>query len=177
MNKETIPARQVADLVRYEPETGRLFWKHRDVALSPLRRVGLAFNTVHAGKEAFTATDSRGYKSGRIFDKTYPAHRVAWAAHYGEWPDVVDHINGDKTDNRIVNLRSVTKADNGRNRRSKGKPFGVQFDARRGLWRARVTFNYLDRHVGYFPTEQEALAARQVALAGLGFHPLHGEVK
>lgn len=172
-----IPAEMVSQLVDYDRETGRLFWKPRDLALFPLRRVGIAFNSTHAGREAFTATDSRGYKSGRIFDKTYPAHRVAWAAVYGDWPEVIDHINGDRTDNRLANLRNVTKADNARNRRSTGKPLGVSYDAARGLWRARATMNYRDVHIGYYQTEAQAIAARAEAAFALGFHPLHGSVK
>lgn len=173
----TIPAEMVSQLVDYDRDTGRLFWKPRDLSLFPLRRVGLAFNSTHAGKEAFTATDSRGYKSGRIFDKTYPAHRVAWAAVYGDWPDVIDHINGVRTDNRLCNLRNVTKADNSRNRRGTGKPFGVSYDASRGLWRARATVNYREVHIGYYQTEALAIVARAEASIALGFHPLHGSAK
>jgi len=178
MSDIVITADMIPDLVRYEPDTGRLFWKPRDVAMFPIRRVALAFNSTHAGREAFTATDSRGYKSGRIFDKTYAGHRVAWAAFYGEWPDVTDHINGDRTDNRIANLRNVSKAQNARNRRSdERKSLGVSFDAGRQAWRARVMFNYRDHHLGYFGTEIDAIAARAVALENLGFHPLHGTSK
>lgn len=172
-----IPAEMIGDLVDYDRETGKIFWKTRDLSWFPLRRVGLAFNSTHAGKEAFTATDGRGYKSGRIFDRTYPAHRVAWAAVYGVWPNVIDHINGDRTDNRMSNLRNVTKADNSRNRSSFGKPLGVSYDASRGLWRARAMMNYRDIHIGYFQTEAQAIAARTDASISLGFHPLHGSAK
>lgn len=164
----------ISSLVDYDPETGKIFWKERDISTFKLRRTGLAFNSTHAGKEAFTATDGRGYKSGRIFDKTYHAHRVAWAAFFGVWPDVIDHINGDRSDNRLKNLRSVSKADNARNRRSFGKALGVNFDPRRGKWRARITVARKEIHIGYFDTEDEALAARLIAQKEHGFHENHG---
>lgn len=99
-----------------DPLTGKLVWKRRPL---PMFRNGSAFevwNTKHAGKEAFTHQDENGYFCGGILGKTYRAHRIIWLLHYKKWPKaVIDHINGDPSDNRIINLRDVPQAENARN--------------------------------------------------------------
>ena len=78
-----------------------------------------------------------GYKVGSVFSKRLLAHRVAWAIYYGVWPeDCIDHINGDRSDNRISNLRDANKSTNGMNRgpqrnNSSGMK-GIYFDQSRG---------------------------------------------
>lgn len=65
-----------------------------------------------AGEEV-TSLDSHGYIRVSICGKRYLGHRVAWLIVNGEWPDCdVDHINGDRTDNRIENLRKLSRSDN-----------------------------------------------------------------
>jgi hypothetical protein len=169
MSDSIIDGSIVSQLLDYEPETGKLFWLPRSIEHFVGRPSFLRFNAAFAGKEAFTATDSRGYKSGRIYDKTYPGHRVAWACHYGEWPDVIDHINGDRSDNRLENMRNVTKAENARHKARNGSTAGVAFCNMRQKWRARITFDYKDTHIGYYATQQEAVAEREKANATLGF--------
>lgn len=114
-------------LLRYEPETGKLFWLERGPKWFSDKPVGQqhnanAWNAKYAGKEAFTSVGFNGYRQGSVFRQGMNLHRVAWAIHHGEWPDHIDHINRDRLDNRICNLRSVTKAENAKNlspRRSK----------------------------------------------------------
>jgi hypothetical protein len=169
MTKIIIDAASVGKLLDYDPLTGKLFWLNRPETMFSKRRVFLQFNNCFAGKEAFTSTDSRGYRSGRIWDKTYHGHRVAWAVYYGEWPNVIDHINGDRSDNRLCNLRNVTKAENARRKAKSLTTQGVSFCKKRKMWRARVTFDYVESHIGYFRTEAEAIIARQNKNAELGF--------
>lgn len=161
-------------LLRYEPETGRLFWLPRPEHMFSRRRTFLQFNTCFANTEAFTAIDGRGYRSGRIWDKTYHGHRVVWAVCHGDWPDVIDHINGDRSDNRLINLRNITKAENARRKVKTKTTHGVSFCKIRNLWRARVTYNYKDRHLGYFNTQDEAIAAREKANIMFGFSYYEG---
>ena len=156
-------------LLRYEQETGRLFWLPRPEHMFSRRRTFLQFNTCFANTEAFTAIDGRGYRSGRIWNKTYHGHRVVWAVCHGDWPNVIDHINGDRADNRLINLRNITKAENARRKIKTKTTNGVSFCNIRNLWRARVTYNYKDRHLGYFNTQDEAIAAREKANIMLGF--------
>lgn len=63
-----------------------------------------------------TTTDPRGYKQSKINGKTMRLHRVAWYLTYGYWPKEIDHINGDKGDNRLFNLRECTRSTNMLNR-------------------------------------------------------------
>lgn len=103
-------------LLRYEPETGKLYWLSRDVSLFHESATRTAAGTCKwwngrfAGKEAFTATGVHGCRAGRIFGQAHYAHRVAWALHHGGWPtDEIDHQDGDRANNRISNLREVMR--------------------------------------------------------------------
>jgi hypothetical protein len=105
-----------------------------------------------------------GYRRIGINGKLYYEHHLAWLYHYGNLPiKQIDHINGDKTDNRIDNLREATHAQNQQN---KGKAqnntsgyTGVTFDKAKNKWKAAI---YKDRkryHLGYYDTPEEAHAA------------------
>src|SRR3546814_1788886 len=75
-----------------------------------------SFNNKHAGKPALVAPSRAGHLCGHVKGIPLLAHRVAWAIHYGEWPNgQIDHINGDPSDNRIANLRDVSALENARN--------------------------------------------------------------
>ncbi len=165
-------------LLRYEPETGKLYWLERTSDVDARFR---QFNSQFSGKEAlYGASSSNGYCTGAIFNRQYLAHRVIWAIVHGEWPDHIDHINGCRTDNRIINLRSVNKAQNAQNmaksRRNKSGAIGVYWAKHAGKWRAEITANGKRCHLGYFDTIHEASFARLDAQRRLGFHPNHGRV-
>lgn len=156
-------------LLEYDPETGVFTWKYREGTGYGAPQ----FNARYAGKEAFTAL-CNGYRHGSIIKHRFLAHRVAWKWFYGTEPTEVDHINGVKTDNRIVNLRCVTRRENSRNQklhRSNKTGFpGVFFLRENGLYQVMIA----SRHVGRFTSLDEAIAARKSAQADLGFHPNHG---
>ena len=102
----------------------------------------------------------------------YFLHRLAWLYMHGEWPIVIDHINGDGFDNRISNLRNTTQAGNTQNVRSPrgtSKYVGVSYKKDRGKWRAKTKVGYVDHHIGYFDTEEQARDAYLKAKAVL--HP------
>ena len=128
--KNTITPDLVREFLSYDPESGKLFWKKRDekwFSDKPISQAhsAKAWNRKYAGLEAFTTTGAQGYKNGSIFRVPLSAHRAAWAILYGEWPDHIDHINRNRSDNRIVNLRSVTKAQNAQNQSPRGSsPYG-----------------------------------------------------
>lgn len=107
-----------------------------------------------------------GYVRIQIFDKQYLGHRLAWLLFYGEEPSLeIDHINGDRSDNRIKNLRLVSCAQNNQNKaisksNKSGIP-GVWFDSRKKMWRAGIKTNKKFLHIGYFDSIEKATAARQ----------------
>lgn len=171
-------------VLRYDPDTGKLFWRVRSVDLFSSTEDSrgpawacAAWNAKNAGREAFTA-NSHGYRAGAIFGRRESAHRVAWAIAHGRWPNCIDHINGNAADNRLVNLRDAGRAGNQRNlklnaRNSSGSP-GVVWDEGRMRWRAEIGDSGKTVHLGRFASKQDAIAARQVAERELGYHPNHG---
>jgi hypothetical protein len=175
-------AEDVRRFLRYEPDSGKLFWLPRSAsdfisgrwsAEASAKR----WNTQNAGNEAFTATDARGYKIGAIKCLSLPAHRVCWAAHYGEWPaDQVDHINGDRTDNRIANLRLATNRENSINSaKNKNNTTGFTGVSRhRGRFRAQIKVYGRQIFLGYFDCPEAAYKAYCAAKDEHGFSERHG---
>jgi len=104
-----------------------------------------------------------GYLKLKFLGKNYQAHRMAWLLHYGEWPQLtIDHINRDRTDNRISNLRDVSQSENARNRgvsvREKNAR-GCTFIASSGKWQSQITVNKRNYYLGCYLTEEQAIAA------------------
>lgn len=120
-----------------------------------------------------------GYIHIRVYAKTYMAHRLAWLYVYGVFPEFhTDHINGDKSDNRISNLRSVTCKENAINRSmkidNKSGLIGVSFRNDIKKWRVKITINGFDKTIGSFGCLLEAAAARFRASRDHGYHENHG---
>jgi len=160
--------------LRYEPETGKLFWREWPAH-------GPRWNGKCAGKEAFTSLDTGGYRHGHIDRKMVRAHRVAWAIYYGEWPaGEVDHSNHIRADNRLVNLRVVNATGNQQNqsiyRNNTSGIVGVCWRKGRasGAWRAYIQGDGRRINLGHFADFDEAVAARKAAEAKYGFHENHG---
>lgn len=152
-------ARQIFD---YNPETGDLIWK-----VTRLSYRGCVVPGAIAG------TNSHGYIAVTVNQRFYRAHRIVWLLMTGEWPPKtmdLDHINGDRSDNRWCNLRLATRSQNNWNKPVQANnPHGVsgvyQRTYRTGntKWHARV---YVDRKpilLGHFDTMEEAVAARKAA--------------
>jgi hypothetical protein len=100
-----------------------------------------------------------------------PAHRLAWLWVYGDWPAAdVDHINRNRLDNRIENLRSVTRSVNCHNiaARSSSGEKGVTAGSRGRGWEARIMVNRKPIYLGFYSTKEEAAAARKGAEYALG---------
>ena len=166
-------------LLTYDPETGRLYWRARTRDLCGDETAWKRWNRNYAGTEAFTARTTAGYLKGKVLDKTCLAHRVAWAIVHGAYPaEHIDHINHDKTDNRLVNLRAVSGAENHKNRKlpqdNKSGMVGVLRDVTRARWRAYFCADSKRTTLGYYHCFARAASARKTAEAQHGYHQNHG---
>ncbi|MCO1396395.1 HNH endonuclease signature motif containing protein [Burkholderia cenocepacia] len=108
-----------------------------------------------------------GYLVVEIGGNRFLAHRIAWVYAYGEIPNgkEIDHINGVRSDNRLLNLRVATRAQNSQNRESAG----VYFDRQRNRWRAFIWLNGKNKVIGSFPTRE--LAREAYLSAKRAHHP------
>ena len=144
---------------RYDPDTGFFFWR-----VSPRYKIAIG--------------DRAGNFDGKYWrlrykKKNYKASRVAWLIMTGLWPnDQIDHVNGNKVDDRFCNLREATNAENCRN-------IGVRKTNRLGIkgvsknkysYTAVTTLNGKRYHIGSFRTPEEAALYQQAAA-----HALHGK--
>ena len=140
--------------LHYDPVSGVFIWKE-----THQHRVGIAAGTLKSG--------TRQYRIINIGGVLYRANRLAWFYMTGEWPRTdVDHINGDRSDDRWSNLRLATRAQNNAYRHTQSVASsgerGVHFDpARRKPWRAFVSVENKTRVIGSFATKQEAANAYQ----------------
>ena len=168
MTKDLPSPELLRKLLRYEPDTGKLFWRHREGA--PQR-----WNSRYVGKQALATISSSGYPHGQILRNDLLAHRVIWAIQNGSWPiDEIDHINGDVCDNRIENLREATGPQNKRNRgiqKNNTSGFkGVYWCKKKEEWYASIRYEKKYSHLGYHDTREKAHQAYCVAC-----EDLHGE--
>ncbi len=181
MRRDVGPA-EVNELLVADFSTGKLFWGWRDEKwflnrFSPAN-TARAWNKRYAGKEALTALGNHGYRFGSILGYPYLSHRVIWALRYGVWPKVIDHIDGDKLNNSISNLRSVEHSQNMKNTpipsNNRSGRIGVSWHKQRKVWCARIEVNGVRRHLGVSKDFREACQMRERAEREFGFHRNHG---
>ena len=184
MASKALPSPEVLrQLLRYEPETGKLFWRERgvewfeDEARLSARSRAKAWNTRNAGRQA-NYPGGHGYDTVRVLWRALMAHRVVWMIAMGEVPEEIDHINGIKSDNRIVNLRNVSRAENLKNlpRRSTNKSgvIGIHWSSDRMKWVATGRRDGASKNLGRFVCVGAAIATRRKYEAENGYHPNHG---
>lgn len=140
----------VKEHLHYNPHTGDLHW------LIPKRGRVLSKPAQTGGPDGYFVVDLVEISSR----KKVGAHRVAWFLYYGYWPkDQLDHIDMDKRNNKISNLREANHKQNQGNIRKKNNSTsiykGVRFKSDRNKWQARCA----SKHLGYFKSEQEAALA------------------
>ena len=156
--------------LKYDPETGELFWRrrHEDTFLSTDKRskswIASSWNAKHAGKPAFSTIGRHGYRRGKIGNHYDFAHRIAFFLQMGRFPkECIDHINGDRLDNRWCNLREVTRSQNQMNKGPYGKVpqyIGVSWDKSKNRYVAYVRFNGKRIYIGR-STDPELLARKR----------------
>jgi hypothetical protein len=167
----------VQEFLTYAPDTGLLFWRKRKAEFFKEERHAKAWNSRYAGRQAFT-TLVRGYRAGSIANRHVYAHRAAFCVMFGRWPENIDHINGDKTDNRLANLREVTHQLNMRNipigSANTSGVIGVAWLKQRNKWLASIGVDGQTVYLGEYKNKDEAIIARAAAEKVLSFHPNHG---
>jgi hypothetical protein len=122
----------------------------------------------------------QGYRCVRIGGTLYRVHRLAWFYTYGEWPDNIDHINGIRDDNRIINLRSVTDKENQKNQKIRDDNtsgfVGVSWCKERNKWASYINHNQKRIPLGRFSDKADAIKARMRANKKYGYHENHGKI-
>jgi len=135
-------------LLSYDKETGLFFWN-------------ISKGTIKAGKKA-GFKQSKGYIQISIDNKQYFAHRLAWLYIHGAWPiNLIDHIDQNKENNKIENLRDVTKEINFQNQskshsNNKTNLLGVHYKKSIDKYAARIKSNGKDYFLGYFDNPEDA---------------------
>lgn len=186
MAKKPLPTPdELRQLLRYEPDTGKLFWRERlpdsvNCARESTRvRICRNWNARFAGEEVRQSPTIRGHAYVAINCVKLLTHRVIWAIYHAEWPrHEIDHINGNRVDNRLCNLRDIPHQENMKNvalnRDNKSGHHGIWWDDKRGKYQAFIADKSKRIALGRFNTIEEAVAARGAAELVLGFHRNHG---
>lgn len=138
----------IKNVLSYNPDTGVFIWKER------FGKRGIP------GRKAGTI-DFNGYVVITINGKRHKGHRLAWLVMTGAWPEVaVDHINGDRSDNRFANLRDANWSQNQHNRRlqsnNKSGYQGVAWDANARKWRAGIRAAGRGFNLGNYDSKEDA---------------------
>lgn len=157
----TLTQSRLKELLHYDPKTGVFIWK--------ISRGKRKAGSVAGGFSSY------GYVEIRIDTVSYKAHRLAFLFVTGEIPVEVDHINGVRTDNKWVNLRSCTTGENKQNlggakSNSKTGLLGSSFHKSSGKYRAAICVDRVITEIGYFATAELAHEAYLKAKAKLHTH-------
>src|SRR6478736_1004959 len=163
-------------LFDYDKENGRLFWKERPLSDFKSQRARNTWNGKLPGKEVGSVNHE--YRSLNIDGVSYKTHRVIWFIETGEWPDEVDHDNGNTLDNRFANLNSGSHRQNMLNkampRTNKSGTPGVLWEPSKRLWVARITDNRKLVTLGRSKDKDKVVELRKAAERALGYHRNHG---
>lgn len=175
---------RLKQLFQYDPEQGVLIWRERprdDFKTTPAYYV---FKSRWEGKVA-GHIEAQGYRKIGVDGQIQVAHRLIWCFVFGEWVSYpqfeIDHVNGDRADNRIQNLRKCTKSMNQRNGsmrvNNKSGVIGVNWKSKQKVWVARIWDGPHHKFLGNFKELDEAKEARAKAERELGYHSGHGKTR
>lgn len=160
--KENLNQGHVLLALNYDKETGVFTWKKNKNRRSRLEDGAIA-----------GSLKKDGYIRIKLRGKQYSAARLAWLYVYGSWPsNFIDHINGEKTDNRICNLRDATSRQNSQNlkRHRDGKLVGCTFNKKTKTWASLIRINEKQIYLGSFKSELEANLAYKKSIPQAEVH-------
>jgi hypothetical protein len=149
----------ISKVLYYDPETGIFNWKPRERIMFNSDRDFKTWNTRFSGKKT-GSKGSNGYLTIRIHNKLYLAHRLAYAIHHRKVPNIIDHIDRDRTNNRIINLRNTDRLGNCLNCKKQpgtsSKYKGVSWHKQTKKWHAQCMVSGKRINLGLFECEEEA---------------------
>lgn len=164
--KEHLTQEELKTQVSYNPRTGEFSriarMRGSNVPMGPIEN----------------RPSEHGYIRIRIFKAKHMAHRLAWLYMYGHFPDEIDHVDRDRSNNAITNLRNVSPIQNRRNMSLRvGNAtgvLGVSWSSPREKYISRITMNYGQIWLGQYSDFLDAVAARKAAELLYDYHPNHG---
>ena len=164
-----ITAEEARALLNYDPNTGEFTWKVSHGSNGKIRE----------GKKT-GVKHNKGYVKICINKRQYQAHRIAWLITHGKWPTgVIDHIDRDRSNNRLSNLRDISSVENSHNSikatsLSKSGLRGVYMKKGSERWCASIRANGEIHALGWFDSKELAYAAYLDAKAK--YHPSYSSV-
>lgn len=164
----TLNKKILDELLTYCPETGNLYWKKSKK------------NTVIKAGDVAGRIDKNGYRRLCIDYVRIDCHRAIWIMVYGSIPEgmVIDHIDHDRSNNRLDNLRLTTVKGNGRNLKmnikNKSGVTGVRWEESRNKWVSYIRVDGKTKFLGRFDLLEDAIMARKIANEEHNFHENHG---
>ena len=145
----------IKDLFDYCPLTGNLIWKIDASTRAKTGQIAGCVNKVNK------------YRQITYKGKIYYNHRLVWLWHYNEMPIIIDHIDSNRSNNLILNLRLPSRSQNSQNslkqHNTSSMYKGVSWDNRASKWKSRIVVNKKLKHLGYFDNEKDAAVAYNAA--------------
>jgi len=169
LTKEELTQAILREYLAYDAKTGFLTW---------IKKLS---NKVNIKARAGSYITKSGYRTLQLFGKTYPEHHVIWCWVHGYWPpNQVDHIDHNRANNALSNLREVTIAENAQNRTARRnttvREAGIWFCRRRDRYISEITMNGKKVFQRTYQAKDldRAIRERKYKLIELGFHVNHG---
>jgi hypothetical protein len=158
--KKELDVEYIKSRLSYNGDNGVFLWRKRENYKG-------SWNARFAGKVAGSLS-FYGYYIIVIDNKLYLAHRLAWVITYSEWPkEEIDHIDGDRSNNKISNLRLATSQENKMNSSIRSDNTsglkGVSWSKCKNKWKSHINFCSKQKHLGYYEKIEDARAAREAA--------------
>lgn len=171
VNQETVNS-----LMEYNEVTGKAFWKVRGCGLFNSSRIWACWNSRYAEKEIGCVDKDTGYIKFAIGNKTYYLHQIIWILRFGHKPKFIDHIDHNKTNNRLVNLREVERVGNATNmpKRQDNTSGRVGVWRQRKKWVGEICIGGITTKSIPFLSYAEACEWRSMMERSLSFHENHG---